>query len=174
MAAALTTSSSTAEVDHLQGGSQTSPACILDILLPETILSILKLLSQSPACIVAFSLTCTQAHEPCSDEKLWSPLCRDLIQTFASPARAACWHPSAWTADSYRELYICLLHPYRQLLQQRMWHTTKMPHGQLLVIDAQPPCLVARSIFYKTLQGHAFSHAVFRVQLPASHKVCCQ
>lgn len=174
MAAVVTASSSTAEHDQPQGGSQTPPACMLDVLLPDTVLSILKLLSLSPACIVAFSLTCTQAHELCSDQKLWSPLCRDLIQTFPSPTRAASWYPSAWAADSCRELYICLLQPYRQLLQQRLWHTTKMPHGQLLVIDAQPPCLIARSIFYKNLQGHALSHTVFRVQLPVSHKVCRQ
>lgn len=174
MAAVVTVNSSTAEHDQPQSGSQAPPVCILDVLLPDTTLSILKLLSRSPACIVAFSLTCTQAHELCSDQKLWSPLCRDIIQTLPSPTRDACWSPSAWTADRYRELYCCLLHPYRQLLQQRLWHTIKMPHGQLLVIDAQPHCLVARSICYRNLQGHAFSHAIFRVQLPDCRKVRCQ
>lgn len=64
--------------------------------------------------------------------------------------------------------YICwcrLLLPFGQLLG-RLWHSTTAPSGMLLAVDAEAPRLVARSIYYKTLNGGPFCHDVFAVELP--------
>jgi hypothetical protein len=58
-----------------------------------------------------------------------------------------------------------LLLPYGQLLG-RLWHSSTSPTGMLLAVDAEAPRLVARSIYYKTLNGGPFCHDVFAVELP--------
>jgi hypothetical protein len=148
------------------------PVCILNVLLPDTIVTILTLLSSTtPESIVAFSLSCSQAYQLCSDEQLWTDLCRSITAALPAQLQQQDWSPSAWAVGSHKELYICLLQPYRPLLQQRVWHTTKMAPGQLLVIDAKPPCLVGRSVFFTALQGPAYSHPVFLVCVPQDRKV---
>lgn len=141
-------------------------ACMLEALTPDSIVRILKLLADSPQCIVAFSLTCSLAQQLCSDEAIWKSLCNELTASLPHAYSSVDWDPAAWQTASYKELYICLLHPYRPLLQQRLWHTTKMPAGQLLVLEAQPPVLVGRSVSYNSLQAGPVSHAVFVVRLP--------
>jgi hypothetical protein len=142
------------------------PACILDVLLPDTVIQILKLLSRTPESIVAFSLSCSQAYQLCFDQNLWTDLCRSITDTLPGHFRYTDWLPSAWGVGSHKELYICLLQPYRPLLQQRVWHTTKMASGQLLVIDVMQPLIVGRSVSYTNLQGGPASHALFVVRLP--------
>jgi hypothetical protein len=161
---------------HAAASTDTA-ACMLDLLLPDTLINILKLLHDSPESIVAFSLTCSQAQQLCSDH-LWFDLCRSITDILPGQLRNVDWSPSFWGLDSHRELYIRLLQPYRPLLQQRVWHTTKMPSGQLLVVDAMPPVIVGRSVSYRTLQGDPLSHALFVVRLPrgldgALQKVGC-
>jgi hypothetical protein len=67
----------------------------------------------------------------------------------------------------YNALHCCcsLLLPYGQLLG-RLWHSSSSPPGMLLAVDAEAPRLVARSIYYKTLNGGPFCHDVFAVELP--------
>jgi len=144
---------------------------IFEVLLPDTIIKILKMLSDTPKAIAAFGLTCSLAHDICSDDSMWLDLCKRITDTLPSQLRRQDWSPAAWRVGSYRELYISLLLPYWPLLQHRFWHTTKMSSGQLLVIDAHPPCVVASSMFYKRLQGPAFSHPVFIIRLPDKGRV---
>lgn len=144
---------------------------IFEMLLPDTIIKILKMLSDTPEAIVTFGLTCSLANDICSDDSLWLDLCKCATDTFPSQLRSQDWSPAAWRVGSYRELYISLLLPYWPLLQHRYWHTTKMSAGQLLVIDAYPPCVVASSVFYKRLQGPAFSHPIFIIRLPDKGRV---
>jgi hypothetical protein len=144
---------------------------MMDLLLPDTILKILKLLWDSPESIVAFSLSCSQAQQLCSDRHLWGDLCRSITDALPGPLRSVDWLPSEWNVASHRELYIRLLQPYKPLLQQRVWHTTKMPAGQLLVFDAEPPFVWGRSVFFRSLQGCPFAHAVFVISLPHPSKV---
>lgn len=157
-------------VDHIDVDPANQPiaACMFDVLAPDSIVRILKLLSDSPECIVAFSLTCSQAHQLCSDETMWRTLCSDMTASLQQAYRSVDWNPAAWHTESYQELYMCLLHPYRPLLQQRVWWTTKMLAGQLLVVDAQPPLLVGRSVSYTSLQAGPVSHAVFVVRMPST------
>jgi hypothetical protein len=157
-------------VDHsdVDPTSQPIATCMLDVLTPDNIVRILKLLSDSPECIVAFSLTCSQAHQLCSDETMWRSLCNELTASLPQAYRSVDWEPAAWHTESYQDLYMCLLHPYRPLLQQRVWWTTKMVAGQLLVVDAQPPLLVGRSVSYTSLRAGPVSHAVFVVRMPHS------
>lgn len=63
-----------------------------------------------------------------------------------------------------------LLLPYGQLLGQ-LWHSTTWPSGQLVVVDAEPPRLVARSLYYKSLNGGPCCHDVFTIELPADTPV---
>jgi hypothetical protein len=154
---------------HSQAAASTdAAACMMDLLLPDTIVKILKLLWDSPASIIAFSLTCSQAQQLCSDRNLWTDLCRSITDTLPGSLRSVNWRPVKWELKSHRELYIRLLQPYRPLLQQRVWHTTKMPAGQLLIVDADPPFLHARSVYFRSLQGCPFKHEVFLVKLRPS------
>ncbi|WIA33544.1 hypothetical protein OEZ86_006668 [Tetradesmus obliquus] len=73
--------------------------------------------------------------------------------------------PELWRAASHKQLWIGLLLPFGQLLG-RLWHSTTAPSGMLLAVDAEAPRLVARSIYYKTLNGGPFCHDVFAVELP--------
>jgi hypothetical protein len=61
-----------------------------------------------------------------------------------------------------------LLLPFGQLLG-RLWHSTTAPSGMLLAVDAEAPRLVARSIYYKTLNGGPFCHDIFAVELPGPY-----
>ena len=151
--------------------STDAAACMMDLLLPDTIIKILKLLWDDPASIIAFSLTCSQAQQLSSDRHLWTDLCRSITDTLPVPLRSVDWSPVTWGLDSHKELYIRLLQPYKLLLQQRVWHTTKMPAGQLLIVDADPPCLHARSVYFRSLQGGPFVHAVFVLKLFPPAKV---
>jgi hypothetical protein len=151
--------------------STDAAACMMDLLLPDTILKIFKLLWDTPESIIAFSLTCSQAQQLCSDCLLWDGLCRSITDTLPGPLRRVDWRPAAWGVSSHMKLYIRLLQPYRVLLQQQVWHTTKMPAGQLLVWDADPPFVWGRSVYFRSLQGLPFAHEVFVISLPRSSKV---
>jgi hypothetical protein len=160
----ISTSSSTSELHA--AAVHVEPACILDVLLPDTVSQILKLLSRTPESIVAFSLSCSQAYHLCSDQNLWTDLCKSITDLLPDQLRFKNWSADAWELESHKELYIGLLQPYRPLLQQRVWHTTKMAPGQLLVIDVMQPLIVGRSVFYNTLQGSPNSHPLFVVCMP--------
>ena len=144
---------------------------LLDVLKPDTLRKVFLLLSDTPKSIVALSLTCSQALSICSSESLWKSLCNTIIHTCPPQLRECDWSPTTWNASSYQDLYMNLLLPFKPLLQQRFWHSTKMTSGQLLVIDAQPPLIVARSVFYKDLERPPFSQLVFVVGLPGQKKV---
>jgi hypothetical protein len=159
-------SSDRGDQSNVDPACQLVVACMFDVLTPDMFARILKLLSDSPEDIVAFSLTCSQAHQLCSDETIWRSLCSELTASLPQQYRNVNWEPAAWHTESYQELYMCLLHPYRPLLQQRVWWTTKMAAGQLLVVDAQPPLLVGRSVSYNSLRAGPVSHAVFVVRMP--------
>lgn len=161
-----TNSSSCVDTTTTSSSNAAEPACILDVLLPDTIIQILKLLRHTPACIASFSLSCSQAYALCSDAALWAGLCRAITDALPRAFAGVDWSPAAWGVGSHRELYACLLQPYAPLLQQRMWHTSKMPAGQLLVIDVMQPLIVGRSVSYKSLQGGPISRGVFVVRLP--------
>lgn len=155
--------------EHGEQPQTAAEAGLLDILLPDAITKILMLLAEAPESIVAFSITSTLAHEICTG--VWAPLCSKVTDTFPGQLKDVPWSPEAWRLTSHKDLYLSLLLPFKPLLQQRVWHSMKMPAGQLLVIDAQPPCLLARSVFYRDLEGPPFGRLVFVVRLPDKGKV---
>lgn len=126
------------------------------IELPINILlhHVLALLADTPLDIISFGCTCQAAHKLANDDSLWSFLCKG----FPWP------DPASWNAVNHKQLYLALVLPYSHLLHH-LWHSTTWPVGQLIRVDAEPPRLVARSLYFKGLNAGPYCHDVFVVEL---------
>lgn len=115
---------------------------------------VLALLADTPLDIIHFGCTCKAAHRLANDDSLWHQFCKALP-----------WpEPAAWNAADAKHLYLALVLPYSHLLHH-LWHSTTWPVGQLVRVDAEPPRLVARSMYFKGLIAGPYCHDVFVVEL---------
>jgi hypothetical protein len=88
--------------------------------------SILRRLSDQPHDIINLSSTCRAAHAVASDPALWQQLCCTFSSAFQMP--------SAWHASSFQNLYLALVHPFRDLLRCRLWHSNMWPCGAYCMV----------------------------------------
>lgn len=112
-----------------------SAGCPVLDLCHNLLIGILRLLGSSPLDIISFSRTCRAAHASASDPALWQQLCCSLSPAFLEP--------QAWHARSHQQLYLALVHPYRDLLLCNLWHSNLWPCGASST--AILPCMLAET-----------------------------
>jgi hypothetical protein len=88
---------------------------------------ILSRLGDNPQDIISFGGACRAAHALACDPAVWQQLCCSFSNL--ESLGKAFNEPAAWHARSFQHLYLALVHPYRDLLQCKLWHSNLWPCG---------------------------------------------